>query len=664
MRRKGDCNDMTTDAATTVYTAAIRGLAISAVILAVYPAAAVSAATFGVNSNTDAVDAAIGNGVCATATGACTLRAAIQEANALAGADTINVPSGNYFLTIQGANEEAAASGDLDVTGELVINGTGANVPVIGGGGIDRVFDVLVGATVTLSRFTIQNGNPSGTDTQGGGIRNAGNLTLLSCAIRNNTLQNGDGGGIANLSSGRLQLTNVTLSGNVAAARGGGIGNDVGGSMQLVNVTLTDNGAFQGGDIDNLGDAQLVNTIVVNSRQGSNCTGLAILTLGYNIDDGESCGLIAAGDLPDTTPGLGSPIGGFVYPLVVPGSPAIDAGDNGHCPATDQRGAPRPTDGDGNGSFGCDIGAYEAPGPLPFTPTPSPSASPTPLAPTPTSTGTATPTPTPVLPTVTPGGAAIILSSTTGSPGDQVTFTASLVTGGAIVGSAQNDTTFDSSNVLVAALPSGAPDCAKNPDLTDKGQLFFFRPNGCTGAICTMLRSAVLSTSPPISPIADGSTLYTCRVNISPVAVPGEYVLAVSTVVLSDPLGNRVAGAVGVDGKVVVVPRLTATQTATASSTPADTDTPTVTQTPSQTATPSAVLTPTTTPIACVGDCNHSSEVTIEEIISMVNIALGNSAVSACLAGDANGDGEIDVTEIIAAVNNALNGCPQSRPAS
>ena len=654
---------------TTCRTSA-RRLIFGVMLLAVCPATSARAVVFTVNSNTDAVDATPGNGVCATAAGACTLRAAIQEANALAGADTINVPSGSYFLTLRGANEDAAATGDLDLTGELAINGTGTSVPVVGGGGIDRVFDVLVGATVTLSRLTIQNGNPSGAGTAGGGIRNAGSLTLQDCAIRNNTVQDGDGGGIANLSSGRLQMTNVTLSGNVAAARGGGIGNDVGGSMQLVNVTLTDNGAFQGGDIDNLGDAELVNTIVVNSRQGSNCTGLAILTLGFNIDDGESCGLIAATDLPDTNAGLGAPISGFIYPLVH-GSPAIDAGDNGHCPDTDQQGAPRPTDGNGDGTFVCDIGAYEAPGPLPFTPTPSPTASPTPEAPTATATSTPAPptaTPTPTLPTVTPGGAAIRLSSATGSPGDQVTFSATLDTGGATVGSAQNDITFDSSNILIATLPGNAPDCVKNPALTDKGQLFFFRPPGCTGAICTMVRTAVLAVSPPISPIADGSTLYTCRVNISSAAVPGEYPLAVSLVVLSDPLGTRVAGAVGVDGKVVVVPRPTETPTATASQTPADTNTPTpsptptTTQTPSATTTPSAVVTPTATPIACIGDCNHSGEVTVDEIITMVNIALGNSPVSACLAGDANGDGEITVNEIIAAVNNALNGCPNTPP--
>jgi hypothetical protein len=59
-----------------------------------------------------------------------------------------------------------------------------------------------------------------------------------------------------------------------------------------------------------------------------------------------------------------------------------------------------------------------------------------------------------------------------------------------------------------------------------------------------------------------------------------------------------------------------------------------------------------------VGDCSGDGEVTVNELIQMVNIALGTAQVSACTAGDASGDGEITVNEIIAGVNSALNGCP------
>jgi archaellum component FlaG (FlaF/FlaG flagellin family) len=61
---------------------------------------------------------------------------------------------------------------------------------------------------------------------------------------------------------------------------------------------------------------------------------------------------------------------------------------------------------------------------------------------------------------------------------------------------------------------------------------------------------------------------------------------------------------------------------------------------------------------ACVGDCDSLGHVTVDEILTMVNIALGNASITACEAGDANGDSQITVDEILTAVNNALNGCP------
>ena len=75
------------------------------------------------------------------------------------------------------------------------------------------------------------------------------------------------------------------------------------------------------------------------------------------------------------------------------------------------------------------------------------------------------------------------------------------------------------------------------------------------------------------------------------------------------------------------------------------------------TATAPATATITTGP-PCVGDCDGSGEVTINELITMVNIALGNSPVSACPAGDANHDGTIAINELVTAVGNAINGCP------
>jgi hypothetical protein len=96
---------------------------------------------------------------------------------------------------------------------------------------------------------------------------------------------------------------------------------------------------------------------------------------------------------------------------------------------------------------------------------------------------------------------------------------------------------------------------------------------------------------------------------------------------------------------------------------PVPTATPTPTgEEPAATATPTATPTQneTSTPVACVGDCDGHGSVTVDEILTMANIALGNADPSACLPGDANQDGQITVDEVLTAVNNALNGCVQN----
>jgi hypothetical protein len=61
--------------------------------------------------------------------------------------------------------------------------------------------------------------------------------------------------------------------------------------------------------------------------------------------------------------------------------------------------------------------------------------------------------------------------------------------------------------------------------------------------------------------------------------------------------------------------------------------------------------------VACAGDCDGSAEVTVDELVHMVNVALGVLPMGGCSAGDLNGDGEISIDEIVAAVNVALTGC-------
>ncbi len=60
----------------------------------------------------------------------------------------------------------------------------------------------------------------------------------------------------------------------------------------------------------------------------------------------------------------------------------------------------------------------------------------------------------------------------------------------------------------------------------------------------------------------------------------------------------------------------------------------------------------------CNGDCDGSGNVTVSELITSVNIALGNTGLSTCVAGDADRSGEITISEIVQAVDFALNGCP------
>ena len=117
-------------------------------------------------------------------------------------------------------------------------------------------------------------------------------------------------------------------------------------------------------------------------------------------------------------------------------------------------------------------------------------------------------------------------------------------------------------------------------------------------------------------------------------------------------------------------PTPTSTVEATQTPTPtAATPTPTRTPTPlgaSPTPTPTPTPTGGTGPCDCVGDCDCNREVTVDEILKMVNIALNLANITVCEAGDPSRDGEVTVDEIIMAVNNALSSCgpPVSPPAS
>jgi len=188
------------------------------------------------------------------------LRACIAAAQS--GADTINFQPlyQNQSLTIPLTSE-------LDITTNLTITGLGAGVLTISGQNHSRVFNIAAGATVTISQLTVSDGLAS----DGGGILNAGTLTLQNCTIRNNksTSVSGPGGGIE--SSGPLTLFNCLVTSNTAAYSGGGI--DVNTSaLTMTNCTVSFNSAENPGgggiSIENLyiSGAELVNcTIASNS---------------------------------------------------------------------------------------------------------------------------------------------------------------------------------------------------------------------------------------------------------------------------------------------------------------------------------------------------------------------------------------------------------------
>jgi hypothetical protein len=102
----------------------------------------------------------------------------------------------------------------------------------------------------------------------------------------------------------------------------------------------------------------------------------------------------------------------------------------------------------------------------------------------------------------------------------------------------------------------------------------------------------------------------------------------------------------------IVVGAAEATPTATPTSTPIEA---TPTEAPTATATATQVPTPAR---ACPGDCGSDGEVTVDELISGVNIALGVAAIDVCPVFDINNDSEVTIDEVLQAVNSALFGCP------
>jgi CSLREA domain-containing protein len=464
-------------------------------------------------------------------------------------------------------------SGNSGANGGGIYNHLGGALTLenctLSGGGIGN------DGTATLTNCTLRDSNfgNGGTLTlenctlTGYGIGNNGTATLTNCTLSGNSAPNG--GGINN--GGTATLTNCTLSGNSATndgGYGGGINNHVGGTLTLENCTLSGNSAGTGGGI--YGAATVENTIIANNPRGRNCS-TPLQSNGHNLDDDGGCGFFNTGDLSIVPANL-APLGNYGGPTQThalctgPGVPhpdcqaasaAIDAGDNAHCPAADQRGAPRPY------GSACDTGAFEA----------QPNFIPTPTV-TPTNTATDTPT---VTPTAT--NTATVTATPTKTPTNTATPT--------------HTPTFTPTSTAT---------------LTPT-----FTPTATNAPTSTATNTPTVTATASFTHTATATTTHTATLTFTP----------------------------------------TGPRTSTPTSTPSSTSTPT----PTHTSTFSATFTPTATSFPCVGDCDASGEVPVNELITMVNIALGNAPLSACTAGDADGSGDITINEIIAAVNNALDGC-------
>lgn len=231
-----------------------------------------------------------------TPNGNCSLREAVIAANtdtavdhcpAGLGPDTIILPAGTYSLTIQGANEDAALTGDLDITASATVSGTGAASTVIVTQQLgDRVFDIdpmqagdvkvnLLGLTIRRGSAGIGGGilNSAALTVEasivadcsgasGAGIFNRGTLTFTHGIVSNNMvgLLHGGPGGIRN--DGQMVIRDSLITRNSAYGCGGVYN---GGTMSITNSTVLQNGAQYQGGVCNGGDLTILNSTVAEN---------------------------------------------------------------------------------------------------------------------------------------------------------------------------------------------------------------------------------------------------------------------------------------------------------------------------------------------------------------------------------------------------------------
>lgn len=317
------------------------------------------------------------------------LIAAIRGANEGTSSGGIALaPGGTYTLTVADNGENG-----LPVIGvNISIYGNGATIRRAAGSPNFRFFSVSAyysceveegGCTthLDLQNLTLSGGSVSAG--YGGAILNNGSLQMSNVVLDGNSSQT-SGGALYNTAD--LIIYQSTFSNNVASG-GGAIYNTapIFNNVVIINSTFSHNTNYA---IENTGKLYISNSTFANNattlwnRSGhidlesdllatdnahANCqvdggrigSGAAYPSL----ESGNSCGFDQSGGISNVDPLLG-PLanngGATPTHALLPGSPAIDTGMN--CQAADQRGQARPTDGNGDGYYQCDIGAFEVAG--------------------------------------------------------------------------------------------------------------------------------------------------------------------------------------------------------------------------------------------------------------------------------------------------------------
>lgn len=251
------------------------------------------AVTFTVDATDDLPDSLLGDGLCASSLGSCTLRAAIMEANLNTfGSSLITVPQGTYLLSIapQGTND--AGSGDLNLAAlpgtNILIQGAGPGRTIVDANQLDTVFRVEDHAEAMLSGLTIRNGLNTSV-LAGNGVHSTGTVTVVDANIENNTAVYG--GGIYSDppdNSSSVTLINTTVQHNQAVDGFGGSGGGIAvyaGELRLYNSTVNNNAARNGGGIFNAATSFVVNSTIANNtadEDGGGIYNLSNLIFVYN----------------------------------------------------------------------------------------------------------------------------------------------------------------------------------------------------------------------------------------------------------------------------------------------------------------------------------------------------------------------------------------------